>query len=87
MNIQDEINNLKQNVNEIEKQKAKLDFYNSLIQAVKYAGGACENITEEITLKELADIFAINKVRFTYIGESKRNMNDSLVYKKSSTLM
>lgn len=71
MNIQDEINNLKENINEIEKQKAKLDFYNSLIQAVECAGGTGENITEDMTVKELADIFAINKIRFTYIGELK----------------
>ena len=83
MNIQDEINILKENINEIEKQKAKLDFYNSLIQAVKCAGGTEENITEDMTVKELADIFAINKVRFTYIGELKRTVTDQFAFKKS----
>lgn len=50
----------------LQKINAEIDFYSSLLNATKLAGGSVDWITEETTLKEIADILAINKVRFYY---------------------
>lgn len=50
----------------LEKLNATIDFYKSLKDAVQKAGGCSNWITENTTLKELADPLAINNVRFYY---------------------
>lgn len=59
-------------VERIEKIKIIAEFYKSLINAVESAGGATDWITEATTLKELADVLAINDVRFAYNSYSNQ---------------
>lgn len=42
------------------------DFYESLIDSTKASGGCTDWITPETTIKELADVLAVNDVRFVY---------------------
>ena len=65
-NIESIIKN--KNIEKIALQKinAEIDFYSSLVNATKLAGGSLEWITEETTLKDIANILAVNKVRFYY---------------------
>jgi len=65
-NIESIIKN--KNIEKIALQKinAEIDFYSSLVNATKLAGGSLEWITEETTLKDIAIILATNKVRFYY---------------------
>lgn len=51
---------------DLEKKIAEIDFYKSLIKATKEAGGCTDWINPETTLKELANVLAINNVRFIY---------------------
>jgi hypothetical protein len=57
-------------VERIEKIKIIAEFYKSLIDAVESAGGATDWINEGTTLKELADILAVNDVRFHLINQN-----------------
>lgn len=60
---------IKEHTKEVErigKIKAIAEFYKSLINAVESAGGCTDWLTQETTLKELADVLAINDVRFVY---------------------
>jgi hypothetical protein len=48
------------------------DFYKSLIDSTKVCGGCTDWITPDTTIKELADVLAVNDVRFYYIKQSSR---------------
>lgn len=64
---------IKEHTKEVErigKIKAIAEFYKSLINAVESAGGTTDWITETTTLKELADVLAINDVRFAYKSDN-----------------
>lgn len=50
----------------LRQKNAVLEFYKSLVNAVENSGGCTDWLTQEITLKELSDILAINDVRFVY---------------------
>lgn len=54
------------------KIEAELQFYKSLVTAVKEAGGCTDWITPETTLKELSDLLAVNNVRFYYVRQSNQ---------------
>lgn len=70
------------NLKDIEKQKHISEFYNSLIRSVNDVGGSVQWITEETTLKELADILAQNNVRFCANSAAvlSKNENDMFPY-------
>ena len=48
------------------------DFYKSLIDSTISAGGCANWITPETTIKELADVLAVNDVRFYYVKQSNQ---------------
>ena len=48
------------------------DFYKSLVDSTKACGGCVDWITPETTIKELADVLALNDVRFYYIKQSSQ---------------
>ena len=48
------------------------DFYKSLIDSTKACGGCVDWITPETTIKELADVLAVNDVRFYYVKQSSQ---------------
>lgn len=48
------------------------DFYKSLIESTKVCGGCTDWITPETTLGELADVLAVNDVRFYYNKQSNQ---------------
>ena len=54
------------------KLDAITDFYQSLIDSTKACGGCVDWITPETTIKELADVLALNDVRFYYIKQSSQ---------------
>lgn len=56
----------------LQKLNATIDFYKSLKDAVQKAGGCTDWITENTTLKELADCLAINDVRFYYANTTSQ---------------
>lgn len=53
-------------IQELEKEKAKMKFYDSLLNAVQQAGGSTSWIKEDTTLKELCDSLATNNIRFIH---------------------
>lgn len=67
MKLKDTVHEIKSNILDLEKLKAKTEFYSSLLGAVSDAGGSSDWITEETTVKELAESLAINAVRFYHI--------------------
>ena len=68
MKISELVNNKKETIQNLEKEKAKLEFYNSLLSSIKNCGGSDDWITPKTTLDEIADKLAINNIRFTYTG-------------------
>lgn len=48
------------------------DFYKSLVDSTIAAGGCADWITPETTIKELADVLAVNDVRFYYVKQSSQ---------------
>ena len=48
------------------------DFYKSLVESTKACGGCTDWITPDTTVKELADVLALNDVRFYYIKQSSQ---------------
>ena len=54
------------------KLDAITDFYKSLIDSTIAAGGYTDWITPETTIKELADVLAVNDVRFYYVKQSSQ---------------
>ena len=65
-NIENVITSKNEERRALQKINAEIDFYSSLLNATRLAGGSVDWITEETTLKELANILATNKVRFYY---------------------
>lgn len=66
---------IKEHTAEIEK-LSKLDaindFYKSLIDSTKDCGGCTDWITPDTTVKELADLLAVNDIRFYYVKQSNQ---------------
>ena len=54
------------------KLDAITDFYKSLIDSTKACWGCVDWITPETTIKELADVLAVNDVRFYYVKQSSQ---------------
>ena len=54
-------------IERLEKKNAELEFYKSLIDAVKSCGGSWDWITQETTIQQLADVLAVNDIRFAHI--------------------
>lgn len=48
------------------------DFYKSLIDSTKACGGCTDWITPDTTVKELADLLAVNDIRFYYVKQSNQ---------------
>lgn len=48
------------------------DFYKSIIDSTKASGGCTDWITPDTTIKELADVLAVNDVRFYYVKQSNQ---------------
>ena len=59
-------------IERLEKKNAELEFYKSLIHAVKSCGGSWDWITPETTIQQLADTLAVNDVRFHCIKQSSQ---------------
>ena len=74
MKISELVNNKKETIQNLEKEKAKLEFYNSLLSSIKNCGGSDDWITPKTTLDEIADKLAINNIRFTYTGALTRTV-------------
>lgn len=56
----------------LQKINATIEFYKSLKDAVRECGGCYDWITENTTIKELADCLAVNDVRFYYVNKSNQ---------------
>ena len=74
MKISELVNNKRETIQNLEKEKAKLEFYNSLLSSIKNCGGSGDWMTPKTTLDEIADKFAINNIRFTYTGALNRTV-------------
>ena len=74
MKISELVNNKRETIQNLEKEKAKLEFYNSLLSSIKNCGGSDDWITPKTTLDEIADTLAINNIRFTYTGPLNRTV-------------
>lgn len=74
MKISELVNNKRETIQNLEKEKAKLEFYNSLLSSIKSCGGSDDWITPNTTLDEIADVLAINNIRFTYTGALERTV-------------
>ena len=71
--------NLEVLIKEHSKEREKLlkldainDFYKSLIDSTKACGGCTDWITPDTTVKELADLLAVNDIRFYYVKQSNQ---------------
>ena len=48
------------------------DFYKSLIDSTNACGGCTDWITPDTTVKELADLLAVNDIRLYYVKQSNQ---------------
>jgi len=72
LNLEQLINFHTEEREKLEKLNATIEFYKSLKDAVEYAGGSYDWITENTTIKELADCLAVNGVRFYHTKQSNQ---------------